>query len=457
MNAISSSRTDLFRWPYLASGFWLLNTIGAFHFVSRWYYGEWQGGFTATTLLATVLNLLFVLVSLALFWDRLRRASSIRAGEFLAISLVVLFILSVAWSIDPSTTLRRAGLYGFFVLGAMGIAAHLDDREFTDLVGTVCFISAVASLVLLVVDPNSAFGGLQESLDGSPAGAQAQALRGIFSHKNSLGQVMAAGSLVSLHTLRARDGKGAPFWIVVRLLVFLGVALASKSSTSVLVILFLYVMTVVICLRRRGGLARVLGTFVALLAVVVALTAALFPDSFVETIGKDPTLTGRTELWDIVITEIFERPIGGWGYFAFWGASNPIANAIAAELGWGIPPHAHNEILEMLLETGVVGTLLMLVIFLRSVWLAWRCLRTSVRELGTSSLLCCGAIAITGVTESVLMDFSHVWTILFFVFWLLCERAGLRGNKISPHGGSHKYARRATRLPYIRPSTIPRY
>jgi hypothetical protein len=26
------------------------------------------------------------------------------------------------------------------------------------------------------------------------------------------------------------------------------------------------------------------------------------------------------------------------------------------------------------------------------------------------------------VTESVLMDFSSAWTILFFVFWLMCER-----------------------------------
>jgi hypothetical protein len=26
------------------------------------------------------------------------------------------------------------------------------------------------------------------------------------------------------------------------------------------------------------------------------------------------------------------------------------------------------------------------------------------------------------VTESVLMDFSSAWTMLFFVFWLMCER-----------------------------------
>ena len=123
----------------------------------------------------------------------------------------------------------------------------------------------------------------------------------------------------------------------------------------------------------------------------------------------------------MVVDNIYERPIAGWGYFAFWGLANPVANAISAELGWHVAS-AHNGLLEMLVEVGVIGTILISVIFLRSVWLAYRCLRTSARELGTSSLLCSGAIVITGVTELVLMDFSSAWTMLFFVFWLMCER-----------------------------------
>src|SRR6202008_983825 len=41
----SESETHTLRWYYLASGFLVLNNIGAFGIVSRLYYGEFQGGF----------------------------------------------------------------------------------------------------------------------------------------------------------------------------------------------------------------------------------------------------------------------------------------------------------------------------------------------------------------------------------------------------------------------------
>jgi O-antigen ligase len=396
----------------------VLNTVGVFGILSRLYYGEPQVG-SPTTALAAALNLGFVLACLALFLGRCRTTMSISAGNLLAISLVSLFLLSIAWSVDPWTTARRAGLYVFFVLGVIGMVARLTDREFTGLISTACLLSAVASLALLAFYPSSAL-ALPDPSDSDPAGVTL-ALRGIFLHKNTLGQVMAAGVLASMHILRTAASRQARFWSVVRSIVFLVTVLASKSSTSISVTLYLCVMTFFLCLYRRGGLARVLGTSVAVLSGAIALALILFPDPVLEILGKDATLTGRTELWALVADKIYERPIAGWGYFAFWGPANPVANAISAQLGWGVPT-AHNGLLEMLVELGVIGTILISVIFLRSVWLAYRCLRTSASELGTSSLLCSGAIVIIGVTEPVLVDFSSVWTMLFFVFWLMCER-----------------------------------
>ena len=424
MSSIRRSGTYVFRWNYLdlASAFFVLHTVGVFGILSRLYYGESQDGSATTTALAAALNLGFVLACLALFLGRFRTTTSINTGNLLAISLVLLFLLSIAWSVDPWTTSRRGGLYVFFVLGVIGMAARLTDREFTGLMSTVCLLSAVASLALLAFDPSSAL-ALPDLFDSFVAPDEIPlALRGIFVAKNVLGQVMAAGVLASMHILRAAASRQARFWSVVRSIVFLVVVLASKSSTSILVTLYLCLMTFFICLYRRGGLSRVLGTSVAVLSGAIALALTLFPDPVLEILGKDATLTGRTELWALVVEKIYERPIAGWGYFAFWGSTNPAANAISEELGWAGIPTAHNGLLEMLVEVGVIGTTLISVIFLRSVWLAYRCLRTSARELGTSSLLCSGAIVIIGVTEPVLIDFSSVWTIIFFVFWLMCER-----------------------------------
>jgi O-antigen ligase len=424
MSSIRRSGTYVFRWNYLdvASAFFVLHTVGAFGILSRLYYGE-QDGFTTTTTtaLAAALNLGSVLACLALFLGRFRTTKSISTGELLAISLVSLFLLSTAWSVDPWTTSRRGGLYVFFVLGVIGMAARLTDREFTGLMSTACLLSAVASLALLAFYPSSAL-ALPDSFDSFVASPEVTlALRGIFPQKNVLGQAMAAGVLASMHILRAAASRQARFWSVVGSIVFLAMVLASKSSTSISVTLYLCLMTFFICLYRRGGLTRVLGTSLAVLSGAIALALTLFPDLLLEILGKDATLSGRTELWPVVVDNIYERPIAGWGYYAFWGVANPVANAIFAELGWHVV-HAHNGLLEMLLEVGVIGTILISVIFLRSVWLAYRCLRTSARELGTSSLLCSGAIVIIGVTEPVLIDFSSPWTMLFFVFWLMCER-----------------------------------
>ena len=451
MSSIRRSGTYVFPWNYLdlASAFFVLHTVGAFGILSRLYYGESQDGFTTTTTtaLAAALNLGSVLACLALFLGRFRTTKSISTGELLAISLVSLFLLSIAWSVDPWTTSRRGGLYVFFVLGVIGMAARLTDREFTSLMSTACLLSAVASLALLAFYPSSAL-ALPDSFDSFVASPEA--LRGIFPQKNVLGQVMAAGVLASTHILRAAASRQARFWSVVRLIVFLVMVLASKSSTSISVTLYLCLMTFFICLYRRGGLTRVLGTSLAVLSGAIVLALTLFPDPLVEILGKDATLTGRTELWPVVVDNIYERPIAGWGYYAFWGLANPAANAIFAKLGWPVA-HAHNGLLEMLLEVGVIGTILISVIFLRSVWLAYRCLRTSARELGTSSLLCSGAIVITGVTERVLMDFSSAWTILFFVFWLMCERtmrAVRRQNYLTQRRGLVERSRPESRPSY---------
>jgi O-antigen ligase len=63
------------------------------------------------------------------------------------------------------------------------------------------------------------------------------------------------------------------------------------------------------------------------------------------------------------------------------------------------PPHAHNGLLEMLLEVGIVGTVFFVFLWARNVVLALRTLRTPARELGVMSLLCYGGIVLVGVSE----------------------------------------------------------
>ena len=85
------------------------------------------------------------------------------------------------------------------------------------------------------------------------------------------------------------------------------------------------------------------------------LIILLSPDLILDLLGKDATLTGRTELWYFVNIFISQRPLLGWGFGAFWCQEIRRLNEISRNLGWSIP-QAHNGLLELLLEVGAIGT-----------------------------------------------------------------------------------------------------
>ena len=93
-------------------------------------------------------------------------------------------------------------------------------------------------------------------------------------------------------------------------------------------------------------------SFVPALIVVVAA-----PNTFLELIGKDPTLTGRTEIWAYVIPDIWMKPWLGWGYFGFWQLTNPVAFKISNAMHW-VVSQAHNGLLEFLLNVGVLARIM---------------------------------------------------------------------------------------------------
>jgi len=102
---------------------------------------------------------------------------------------------------------------------------------------------------------------------------------------------------------------------------------------------------------------------------------------------------------------------------AFWSLDNPAAAAI----GWVIP-QAHNGLLEMLLNVGLIGTAFFIFLWARTVWLSLRCVRTSEKTLAISCLLSCAGIILVGVTENVLIAPLEASTSVFFITGLLCEK-----------------------------------
>jgi O-antigen ligase len=83
-------------------------------------------------------------------------------------------------------------------------------------------------------------------------------------------------------------------------------------------------------------------------------------------LGKDSSLTGRTEIWEAVQSSIGRRAFLGYGYAAFWLPDTREVQYIWSEVGWHTPT-AHSGYLEIVLQFGVFGEILLSVLITFSI------------------------------------------------------------------------------------------
>jgi exopolysaccharide production protein ExoQ len=388
---------------YAASVFFLLQSMSALGIIDRNIYGEWYGK-TGDKITET-LNLLSIFCSLFLFWSgtRLRIA---RFNQFLSLAAASLFLITVLWSIDPRLTLTQGTAYFFVVLGAIGLAETFDSDELMDLIALICGLAAVASFVHFFIVPPTL------------------GLRGIFSGKNALGQVMAVGVLTGLHGALIRGGRRFRNICIIALCTI--VAFMSKSATSIMAIAVFFGLSILGRIYLKGGSFRILSICLASGCVPIVIFV-MYSDLIFELFGKDLTLTGRTMIWPYVIDNISKKPLLGWGFCAFWSPRNPIALQIAEAIkgsNWFTfyIVNAHNGLLEFLLEIGFLGTSVFIFLWLRNFIMAVKCMNGPAGQIGLSSVLLLMAILVVGVSEEVLLGAAQIWTSLFFMMGCICEK-----------------------------------
>jgi exopolysaccharide production protein ExoQ len=389
-----------------AVGFILLCQLQALSVFDRILYGQWMG--KSGDKFTQIINLTQIIIGAALFFKGIRQWKTLRAGGFISIALAIFLLSSMAWSVNSGVTMRAGIQYFVFIIMAIGVAETLGGDDFMDLLAQVCFLSAIASVILLIVYPQSVIGEF------------AGDFRGVFPQKNPLGQAMAMGALASLHGLLTSRRRRL-FRIIAIVTVTL-ITVRAASTTSLLTIaLFILLGLAMKGTQKRRSQASILikGSFI--LAAPVALIALFNQGALLEMMGKDATLTGRTDLWDYVIPDIYQRPVLGWGYAAFWSTDNPAAIKISDILRWWVP-QAHNGVLEILLSVGLVGLIFYVFLLGRTVSLSLKCMRTTERQMGLTCFLLCIGVILIGVSENVLLYTGPI-TLVFFVSGFYCERA----------------------------------
>jgi exopolysaccharide production protein ExoQ len=255
----------------------------------------------------------------------------------------------VFWSVDRVTGVR-ALIFWSLASGLAVAAGHeVEPRALARWVALLFAAIVAASLALAVVDPSAAYTYYGDSY----------LIRGLFPHKNQLGWYCAVGLLWSLALHRAIGWARLALVVPVLLAGLVVVDSTTAQATVLSASVFGLALTLAARLLREGAraaLAMVVGV------IVVAVLVVQVAPALIEQVGRDATLTGRTDVWRHYLAYVQDRMLTGFGTGIF-----SINTGINLEIGNSVPGYErenlrspHNVYLGLVGETGIAGVVLFL-------------------------------------------------------------------------------------------------
>ncbi len=348
--------------------------------------------------------------------------------EPLLFAWVFYFLLSAVWSEDMARTVDISIIFLLTTLVGYYLFVRYELEEVLWMIMWVSIIGVICNIVVTLGLP--AYGQ-------TPAGWS-----GVQTDKNSLGR----SSVFEIVNLLM----AARLFRRFRVICYLGAAgslflmVGSTSSTSLGGGLALIVFMVLFqAFRGRKTLygAVAIGYFTAVtVGIYVGLTQL---EVVAGIVGKDVSLTGRTDLWVLVIREIPKRFWFGSGAGAFWTDWFGPSHEIWLDFG-GRLPHAHNALLEYMLELGIVGTSMFMIMFVRAVVRATRYIRAVPGVIGLWPL--------TILTYTLLYSITEVGVqgrTIFWVAFILAVLTVARQGKVPLEAGYKKRQERMQALAAI--------
>ena len=326
------------------------------------------------------------------------------------IVLALLALASALWSIDAELSFRRGIALFATTLFGVYLAARFDWIAALRLLACVWFFLMAASFVAGIVAPGFSHAG--EVHPGAWIGG--------WSEKNALGGHAARASFLFAF-LAWRDVALRKWWLG-GLALSLVLVVLSKSATALLgaglgigVLLAAWWMLK----GRRWSLALVWGgVSIAGLLMLIYLAAPAF---LLGLLGKDETLTGRTDIWVELLRAIGQKPALGYGYLAFWGLDSEPRYWLQRAVDWNAPS-GHNGWLDLTISLGVVGVTLFLIDMLASLWRAGRLSLAS--PTGVFAIGFLAQFLLFSMSESIMLaQNSLLWVTYVFVSAKLGQRA----------------------------------
>lgn len=378
----------------------LLLAAGAFE--SLWVVpGQTQSA--AGVLLMQVLWAVIYTLTLYLFLRHCEKPFRSFVSEWPLIVLCMFAMVSIFWSQAPGLTFRRSVALLLTLLFGIYFGSRFSSKEQLRLLAWTCGICIFFSSIFGLL-------GLGTSVD---AGSGVPGWYGIFDQKNSLGRIMVLSALVFLFWKRtAPEHKGLANTGFLASVVLI---LLSRSMTSVLVLVLLLALLHYLKWTLRKGVRWMIAgiSFLVLTGTASLFYVATHLQEVTGLLGKSATLTGRIQIWILSTVMALRQPWLGYGYNAFWLPNEWYTARIWQVAGWNVP-HAHDGLLELWLELGIIGAGLFLLVF---VYYVLRGVASFRQNLGAGAaawpLIFLLYLFLSNLTESSLLSRNSILFVLY--------------------------------------------
>lgn len=409
--------------------------------LSFWFGGSsWSGEGLANDASGNVIDQVFYFTLLvgSLAVATMRR---VKWGEFLVANLPLIlfyayFAISISWSEDPMGSSKRL----FKDFGMLFVIALLLSEE-----DPLEAIRAVYVRCAYVLFPLSAvtikwFPQIARSFskNGEPLYA------GVTLQKNSLGEIVLVFSLFAIWDfveMRPKRWKWSHIpWEHV-FIVFIGMwLLRTSQSKTALVCLVLGTMLLI----ATGWLASRSASRIVLVGALSLPYMLFFATQFssviqpiVESMGRDMTFTGRTEIWQHIDSTTV-NPIFGYGYYNFWGGSG--GQRVNQSINMTIP-NAHDGYLDIYLDGGIIALFLLVFVLTTYGWRLTKMLKGGrFQRLRFAVLI---VAIVYNLSESNWARLSPIW---FTTLLVLAYMPQLRARRMKSRVSNEADARTAQTL-----------
>lgn len=338
--------------------------------------------------------------------DPRQRRSLRRIGQGI-VAFLAFAAGSAAWSEDSVRTISQAGVFAL-TIGTVVATAYRRWGDRQTLIGDLRIVHAVL-LALTVV---SLFGGLSGA---AFAHGYRGRFHGFFDSANATGMIAAMVIPLALG-LKSLGRSRAFHWASI--LASAATLVLSQSRGAIV-----SVIGAVAVMGLLGGMTRVAKALATLTVVVVGVILPIsefgLAPSISETAARfQPAPDGdysssRLVAWRLITTLWEERPFLGYGF----RSTELLFQSEQRSGGFAFGPDtAHNGYLQILLELGLVGTVLFGLVVLR----VWKVVRKGRSRLQIGLIGSMAGGLLFQITESPIFGTGAIFP---FVFWLLVAAA----------------------------------